>query len=113
MREITTTDDARKAIKDAGITVNNVTLDQLDMLWYRLSTALRNSGNYNGTYAMNPLTDPMYMTCKTEQWGNREAVSFNRDGFIGFAGWADSNNIKPIINAVESWLKALSGGSGA
>lgn len=109
MSELKTTDEARKAISDAGITVENVTSDQLEMLWYKLSTALRGSGNYNGTYAMNPPTDPMFMTCKTEQWDEREAVSFNRDGFIGFAGWADSNNIKPILKGVESWLKLLSG----
>lgn len=28
----------------------------------------------------------------------REAVSFNSGGFIGFAGWASTENVAPIIN---------------
>ena len=40
---------------------------------------------------------------KTEQWDRREAVSFNRDGFIGIAGWADNANVKPILDALVEW----------
>jgi len=104
---IKTNDDAREAIAKAGITSDNVTDDQLIMLWHRLSLRLRNSGNYNGTYKMNAPTDAKFMTCSTEQWDEREAVSFNRDGFIGFAGWADSSNIRPILDGVSDWLGML------
>ena len=48
-----------------------------------------------------------YQTCSTDQWEGREAVSFNRDGFIGFAGWADSSNVRPILDGVEKWLDFL------
>lgn len=34
----------------------------------------------------------------------REAISFNKDGFIGFAGWASGYNLTPFINAFEKWL---------
>jgi len=34
----------------------------------------------------------------------RECISFNQDGFIGFAGWADDKNVKPFINAFIRWL---------
>ena len=108
--EIKTTDHARELIAAAGINIENVTEEQLEMLWYKLSTSLRNSGNYNNSYRMNALIDYKYMTCRTEQWDDREAVSFNRDGFIGFAGWADSNNIKPILEGVGDWLDAISNG---
>ena len=33
------------------------------------------------------------------QWNGREAVSFNSDGFIGFCGWADSQNSQPFYRA--------------
>lgn len=35
---------------------------------------------------------------------NREAITFNKDGFIGFAGWADRTNIVPIITAFNKWV---------
>ena len=107
MREIKTNDEARELIEAAGITVENVTDDQLVMLWQSLRSRLRNSGNYNGTYKMDTPTDLMFMTCSTEQWDEREAVSFNRDGFIGFAGWADSSNVKPILKGVSDWLEKI------
>jgi hypothetical protein len=39
----------------------------------------------------------------------REAISFNSKGtngseFIGFAGWASTNNVKPMITAFEKWV---------
>lgn len=35
---------------------------------------------------------------------NREAVSFNYDGFIGFAGWADDKNVQPILSGFYCWI---------
>jgi len=34
----------------------------------------------------------------------REAISFNQDGFIGFAGWSDDKNVKPFIDAFVRWV---------
>ena len=34
----------------------------------------------------------------------REAISFNSDGFIGFCGWADTQNSQPFLNAFRRWL---------
>ena len=33
-----------------------------------------------------------------------EGVSFNRDGFIGFAGWASDENVQPVLRAFKRWL---------
>lgn len=35
---------------------------------------------------------------------DREAISFNEDGFIGFAGWASSENVKPFHDAFVEWV---------
>lgn len=35
---------------------------------------------------------------------DREAISINSDGFIGFAGWADSRNERPFLCAFARWL---------
>lgn len=37
------------------------------------------------------------------QWKGREAISFNTDGFIGFCGWADTQNGQPIYRAWRRW----------
>ena len=39
-----------------------------------------------------------------DQWNGREAISFNSDGFIGFCGWADTQNSEPFLNAFRRWL---------
>jgi hypothetical protein len=33
----------------------------------------------------------------------REAISFNQNGFIGFAGWASGVNTEPFIDAFVKW----------
>lgn len=37
----------------------------------------------------------------------REAISFNSDGFIGFAGWADSRNVQPFLKVFKEWVSYL------
>lgn len=34
----------------------------------------------------------------------REAISFNEDGFIGIAGWADNTNVQPFLRAFYRWV---------
>lgn len=42
----------------------------------------------------------------------REAISFNPDGFIGFAGWADWCNTQPFLRAFRRWVLEWMGGEG-
>lgn len=37
-------------------------------------------------------------------FSGREAISFNEDGFIGIAGWADDTNVKPFLRAFHKWV---------
>ena len=107
--EIKNNDHARELIAAAGINTITVTTRQLKSLHKHVDACMRASGNYNGTYRMDKVgTDPRYCTCSTEQWESREAFSFNRDGFIGFAGWADKSNTRPILDGVALWLEELS-----
>lgn len=39
----------------------------------------------------------------------REAISFNGDGFIGFAGWADKTNVQPFLSAFIKWCDEVVG----
>lgn len=44
-----------------------------------------------------------FITGMGEYFSDREAISFNRDGYIGFCGAADSENEKPILAAFVEW----------
>jgi len=105
--EIKNRDHARELIAEAGITSDNVTKEQLSRLWHLLAIRLRNSGNYQGSYAMSKPVVTHFMECKTSEWKGREAISFNRDGFIGIAGWADSGNVQPILDGIADWVKMI------
>lgn len=102
--EIKNRDCARLAFKNAGITTENITKNQLSDLRKSINKKMIESGNYNNTYRMRQSVSK-FMFCKTELWENREAISFNRDGFIGIAGWADCGNVKPILDGIADFLE--------
>ena len=49
-----------------------------------------------------------FITMKSHYFKDRESISFNGDGFIGFAGWADPGNLNPIKRAFLRWCDMLS-----
>lgn len=44
------------------------------------------------------------LRCKSFYFDDREAVTFNDDGFVGFAGWADDTNVVPVLAGFEKWV---------
>lgn len=119
-----TTSEARAYFADKGLTYASVTLPDLHYLkellneqftrqrkrllqtgekplyWRRVNDAKY----YKGTY--DPITGSMvcaFLTGKGEYFDAREVISFNRDGFIGFCGAADSENTAPVLAAFVEW----------
>ena len=45
-----------------------------------------------------------YIHVKVDNYSEREGISFNPNGFIGFAGWASSYNVKLFIDAFIEWV---------
>lgn len=45
-----------------------------------------------------------YIRCDGAYFKGREAVSLNSDGFIGIAGWADDENVRPFAIAFKAWV---------
>lgn len=45
-----------------------------------------------------------YIRVDGPHFEDREAISINPDGFIGFAGWADSRNERPFLCAFARWM---------
>ena len=48
-----------------------------------------------------------YIKVLCDNYAVREGISFNKDGFIGFAGWSDSTNVRPFLDAFEEWVDIL------
>lgn len=96
-------DKVREILKLKNITPENITIEMVKNLKDILNKHLEISGIYEGTARIDKLKNYKYLTMSTNQWKNREAVSFNSDGFIGFCGWADSKNTQIILNAVMEW----------
>lgn len=48
-----------------------------------------------------------YLFMNSHYYTRRECISFNKDGFIGFAGWADDGNSNPIRRAFLEWCDIL------
>lgn len=40
---------------------------------------------------------------KGTYFDDREAITFNEDGFIGFCGWADRYNTVPFVIGFKNW----------
>ena len=111
-----TTDEARSVFKSSGLTYKDLSRDNLK----RLRTAI-NDQMTDDDSIMKELKcryrfrvsiadghiNQAYLGCKSYKFDDREAVSFNSDGFIGFAGWADSTNIQPILLGFVDWVQGM------
>ena len=104
-----TNDEVREILSSKNITSGNVTVEQVQRLRKILNKNLKESGIHNGTARLTKfkLRNYKFLEIQTSDWKGRECVSFNRDGFIGFAGWAGTNNLKPILGAVIEWSSEL------
>ena len=120
--------EARAYFKNKGLTYNDITLNDLHCLkemlneqftkqrkkqiqifgrpryWRRVNDAKYYKGEY--TPGGGRLICA-YLTARGEYFSAREVISFNRDGFIGFCGDADSENLVPVITAFVEWCDWL------
>lgn len=109
--------EARAAFKAAGLTYAVLTKDTMQRLRTLINDRMKESGLIQGTFRCKPrgiVKQTQWgrfaeLRCKADYFDDREAVTFNTDGFIGFAGWADSTNVVPIIEGFKEWVRDLSG----
>lgn len=110
-----TRDEARALFDSAGLTYAVVTPESLRRLRDLMDQRMRSSGLIQGSFrclSRTPLkrsADTFYaeILCGAFYFKKREAVSFNPDGFIGFAGWADDQNVQPILEGFAAWVEEM------
>jgi len=111
---------ARDRFAATGKSYADLSKADLDALRDHISEAMSDAKLIDGTFKMNAHiktvrwpTGWAALTCRSHYFRKREAVTFNGNGFIGFAGWADAENVKPIIAGFLAWCDTLTASGGA
>lgn len=114
--------EAREYFKNKGLTYADITEGDILALVMLLNKHIKKS-NKDGKTSVNTMSlskkidikkksNGTIITCflymNSHYFTRRECISFNQDGFIGFAGWADQGNTNPILRAFLEWCDYLS-----
>lgn len=109
-----TRDEARALWCAHGLTLDVITDADIEDLRERLDAEMRAHAALPGFRAnrVSKVRIPgkvQYadITCRSDRFLRREAVTFERNGFVGFAGWADHENVQPVLRAFTAWVEAL------
>lgn len=78
--------------------------DHMKMHLGTVSIQMRHSGD-SGTRKKDDGLQSAFLHVDGPYFTDREAISFNGDGFIGFCRWADSRNSVPILKAFSEWMR--------
>ena len=117
-----TNDKAREYFKSKNLSYKDITEGDICILVMFLNRhikeacknhemsvdSMRMSEKIRSKYTTNGKLIECYLFINSHYFTRRECISFNKDGFIGFCGWADSRNTKPIIGAFIEWCDAVS-----
>lgn len=114
-------EEARQYFRDKGLTYDDVTEGDILSLLMLLNREIKKSNKAGETsvstmhmsskISMKKRTNGTIIKCflyiNSHYFTRREAISFNEDGFIGFAGWADQGNTNPLLRAFLRWCDDL------
>lgn len=120
---VCTTEEARQYFRDKGLSYSYADITEGDILslLMLLNREIKKSNKVGETsvntmhmssrIAMKKRTNGTIIKCflyiNSHYFTRREAISFNEDGFIGFAGWADQGNTNPLLRAFLRWCDDL------
>lgn len=111
MTEKLTREAARKAYADSGLDSFPLTFERMLALRNAINSEMLAAGLMQRTYHMaHPSLIRVHgskcaeLRCVSYYFEDREAVTFNADGFVGFAGWADKTNLQPILRGFLQWV---------
>lgn len=118
---VCTTKEARQYFRDKGLSYHDITEGDILSLLMLLNREIKKSNKAGETSVstmhmsskinMKKRTNGTIIKCflyvNSHYFTRREAISFNEDGFIGFAGWADQGNTNPLLRAFLRWCDDL------
>lgn len=111
----------REKFKECGLTYDDITDGDILVLVMLLNKEIKWSNKHGETsvrsmylsdkriikHKSNGVITECYLFMNSHYFTQRECISFNKDGFIGFAGWADEGNSNPIRRAFLMWCEIL------
>ena len=121
---VCSTNEAREYFKNCGLTYDDITEGDILTLVMLLNKEIKKS-NKVGETSVNTMSlskkivfvnspkqtmKRCFLYMNSHYFTKRECISFNEDGFIGFAGWADQGNTNPILRAFLAWCDVLKAG---
>ena len=118
---VCTTKEARQYFRDKGLSYHDITEGDILFLLMLLNREIKKSNKAGETSVstmhmsskidMKKRTNGTIIKCflyiNSHYFTRREAISFNEDGYIGFAGWADQGNTNPLLRAFLRWCDDL------
>lgn len=121
VKPVCSNEDCRKRFKEYGLTYDDVTDGDILMLVMLLSREIKksvSSGEMSTDtmrlsdkriikHKSNGTITECYLFMNSHYFTRRECISFNKDGFIGFAGWSDEGNLNPIRRAFLEWCDLI------
>jgi len=105
------TDEARRRFKESGIIYKNITRQDIVMLENCIRAALENHTGL--TMRLSKIVHfkedaTGFIGCNLYVNGNyfkrRQSISFESYEWIGFSGWASTNNTQVFVQAFDMWL---------
>ena len=113
-------EQARDIWRRSGLTYEILTDENLRSLRKFINDEMIASGAMQGTFRAHRTKKAKRtpygkiwadLRCRSFYFTHRQAVTFEPDGFIGFAGWADEINVQPILAGFVKWVAHLVGTS--
>lgn len=113
--------NARKYFKSKNLTYNDITEGDICTLVMILNrnikkacregkmsvNTMRMSQKIQSKFKTNGRLIECYLFINSHYFTRRECISFNKNGFIGFCGWAGGGNVEPIVNSFIEWVDTL------
>lgn len=107
-----TREEARELWIQAQLDHSHLNLGRLQKLRKMIDDEMKASGLIKGSFRVKGQFKAGIsikgwwagLSCKSFYFEKREAVTFNDNGFVGFAGWADDQNVQPILTAFAKWV---------
>ena len=121
VKPVCTSDEVRARFKEYGLTYDDITDGDILTLVILLNREIKVSNKVGETsvntmklsekmdikHKLNGAIKACFLYMNSHYFTRRECVSFNEDGFIGIAGWADYGNSNPIKRALLKWFEEI------
>ena len=114
MGRLMETKEARVLWSESGLQFNKLSKPNLQRLRCLVNDQLLKHTvlkefkcNQRWVFGGQPGQEWATLKCSAFYFENRQCISFEPNGFVGFAGWASSDNVQPILIGFCNWLDEM------